>query len=289
MTAATVPAPPSHLRLHGPLPRGAAGGALAALVGRDRQAEDLTALVDRRATDLVFVGPAGSGRTTVARLSGGVYRDAGVVPHGHVIEVAAADLVGRGAGRSVRLVDEAVGEAIGGVLYIQDLDALDGRCGGEVLDALADLAASHCGQFALIVSATDDTSLDRLLTSHPGLATHLPARILFDPYTVEDLTRIYTRMAADLALRPTPAASAALPAAIRQAQGEDDGWAGGWSIRSILDDAMRRQALRLVAADQRLRRVRPADLTTLTLADVTGRNVPASNGQERVPDGRLLL
>ena len=68
--------------------------------------------------NLVFTGGAGTGKSRAALAVGQVYRKLGVLATGHVIEAAAADLVGFGPGETGKLVAEAIRPASGGVLMI---------------------------------------------------------------------------------------------------------------------------------------------------------------------------
>lgn len=276
---AAAPAPPTAEERRADLE--AARGELAGLVGLaavKTQIETLTDLlaVQARRRDegkrvpetslhLVFTGPPGTGKTTVARLIGRIYRGLGLLSSGHLVEVDRAGLVAGFIGQTAVRVDEAVTKALDGVLFVDEAYALaqggPSDFGQEALAALLKRMEDHRDRLAVVIAGYEGP-MDLLLASNPGLRSRFPTHLHFPSYSAEELAEIFRRTASGYDYRLTDAAGAALTEvcnAMRATAGPDFGNAR--AVRNLFEDAIAAHAVRVVD-------VAGADLSLLDAVDI---------------------
>ncbi len=239
-----------------------------------RRRGDLGLHTEPLALHMVFRGNPGTGKTTVARILGRMFKAIGILSKGHMLEVARADLVGEYIGHTAQKTREHVHRALGGVLFIDEAYALarggEKDFGKEAIDTLVTEMEDHRDSL-LLVLAGYRTEMDWFLRSNPGLRSRFPIHIDFPDYGVDELLRIADRMALGRQYQLGEEARARMRELL-SAAGLQGRLGGGNArlVRNVVERAIRRQAVRLV----RQGATRREDLMLLTGEDL-GRELGA--------------
>ncbi|WP_147339672.1 AAA family ATPase [Actinomadura spongiicola] len=254
--------PPEHLR-HTEAPPALADllGPLEAMTGL-RQVKDavrqmvLRLELNRRrergdvvAPHMAFLGPPGTGKTTVAREIGRILHRLGLLGRGHVVEVGRPQLVGGYIGQSAIRTGERIDEAEGGVLFIDEAYSLaqggENDFGREVIDTLVPAMENRRGRFVVILAGYT-ADMERMMALNQGLASRTTLHIEFPPYELDELTEIFTGLAGSRGYTLGPGVVDRLRVWFGAVMRASD-FGNGRAARSLLDGIEANLAERVVA------------------------------------------
>ncbi len=216
---------------------------------------------------MVFTGNPGTGKTTVARLLGRLFKETGVLPRGHMVEVERADLVGEYIGHTAQRTRDVIRQAIGGVLFIDEAYSLarggEKDFGKESIDCLVRAMEEHRADLLLILAGYP-LEMEWFLVQNPGLRSRFPTVIPFPDYSPAELLAIGEGMWRERQYELDAEARAYLRALMR-----DPDWFAGTegnarAMRNLVERSLRCQALRLVGRSDLNR----SDLMTITRGDL---------------------
>lgn len=145
----------------------------------------------------MFLGSPGTGKTTVARHMGSMLRKAGVLSKGHVVFRERATLVGKVYGSEEEKTLEAIDDAKGGILFIDEAYQLyqpnDPRDPSRmVIETLMTALADESNRDWMLILAGYKDEMLRMFEMNPGFKSRIPESniYIFDDFSEGELMEI---------------------------------------------------------------------------------------------------
>ena len=221
---------------------------------------------------LVFYGSPGTGKTTVARIVGRIYKDLGVLKKGHTVETDRGGLVAKYMGQTALKTDTVIQQALDGVLFIDEAYSLVPEGGGgqdygqEAIATLLKRMEDYRDRLVVIIAGYKD-EMQRFIDSNPGLQSRFNRYIDFPDYSGAELSDIFKMYMKKNQYTLTPDAEAYLKEQFDDAVAHKDrNFGNARFARNVFEKSIQQQANRLEGK----KNLSKTQLTELTVEDLQG-------------------
>ncbi len=217
---------------------------------------------------MIFRGNPGTGKTTVARIVGRLFKEMGILQKGHVIEVERADLVGEYIGHTALKTREQLKRALGGILFIDEAYSLarggEKDFGKEAIDTMVKIMEDNKDNLILILAGYKQ-EMNWFLETNPGLRSRFPIHIDFPDYNITELLAIAEQMLTKRQYKLSEDGKRELERLLAEKLAKSHEHSGNARlVRNLIEKALRQQAVRLVGESSLSRE----ELILITAIDV---------------------
>ncbi|MCV7100229.1 type VII secretion AAA-ATPase EccA [Mycobacterium palustre] len=193
--------------------------------------------VAQRTHHLVFAGPPGTGKTTIARVVAKIYCGLGLLKRENIREVHRADLIGQHIGETEAKTNAIIDSALDGVLFLDEAYALvatgaKNDFGLVAIDTLLARMENDRDRLVVIIAGYR-ADLDKFLDTNEGLRSRFTRNIDFPSYTPTELVEIAHKMAEQRDSVFEPAALQHMEALFSKLAAESTPDSNGISRRSL--------------------------------------------------------
>jgi stage V sporulation protein K len=143
----------------------------------------------------VFLGPPGTGKTTVARLLSRIFKLLGFLSNGQLYETDREGLIAGYVGQTAIKTDKVVDESIGGVLFVDEAyslnqNAMQSDYGAEAVNTILKRMEDNRDDLAVVVAGYTEP-MQLFIESNPGLRSRFNRYFHFDHFKPEQLYTIF--------------------------------------------------------------------------------------------------
>lgn len=218
----------------------------------------------KKTLHLAFTGNPGTGKTTVARIVGRIYKKIGLLSKGHFIEVSRTDLIAGYQGQTALKVKKVIEEAKGGVLFIDEAYSITENdhtdsYGRECLTELTKALEDYRDDLVVIVAGYTEP-MNKFFESNPGLKSRFNTFIEFDDYSSVEMDKILISICQSNDYVLDDEAKEKIHVYFeQQISSKDENFANGRLVRNLYDDLVMNHARRVIKI------ANPSDLELSTI------------------------
>jgi SpoVK/Ycf46/Vps4 family AAA+-type ATPase len=200
---------------------------------------------------MVFTGAPGTGKTSVARQVGAMFKDLKILSKGHLVEVGRSDLVGEYIGQTEQIIKDIFKKALGGVLFIDEAYSLfkpqsANDFGHDVIAALVKYMEDERGNVVVIFAGYADM-MSVFLRSNPGLHSRIAHHVHFENMNTEQLASVFENLCAEYDYKMDAGAQEKLLHVIKDLKRTHESeFPNARGVRNLFEDTITRQSARLL-------------------------------------------
>ncbi len=152
----------------------------------------------------IIEGPPGVGKTELGKIFAEIYSSLGIIPSNKFKLVKRTDLIGEYVGHTGRKTQDAIDEAEGGVLFIDEAYSLGGvseksdTYSKECIDIINQNLSENKKKLIVIIAGYKDQLETSFFSYNPGLKRRFPFKYTIDGYTPEEIKNIYIKKLNDI-------------------------------------------------------------------------------------------
>lgn len=243
---------------------------------------------------MVFMGNPGTGKTTVAEMMGMIYKKMGILSKGHVHSVDRVDLVGEYIGQTAPKVKQAISDAKGGVLFIDEAYSLSREnsdskdFGREVIEILVKEMSDGDGDL-VVIAAGYPKEMEYFINSNPGLKSRFKLFFNFPDYLPQDLSEIALLAMENKEISLVPEAKRKIDEIIVKAfRDRDKTFGNARYVYDLIEKAKINMALRIMDMDN-IDELDEETLKTVVLEDIEKIDIAKSRTTPHIPIDEELL
>ncbi len=225
---------------------------------------------------IVITGNPGTGKTTVARKMGEIFKAIGLLPTDKVVQRERKSLLSSVIEDTPINVDKACDEAMGGILFIDEaynlmpFDASGSRDqnGAKAVDALMTRMSNDGGKFVVILAGYRTEMEEFINNANPGLKRRFTQFLHIEDYTADELEQIYYQLAKKKNYTFTPEAEELLSKCIDEmVTAKDEKFGNAGEMVKLFEKTRSKLSDRLVANMNNME-ITPEACLTITDADI---------------------
>ncbi|MCR5054922.1 MAG: Hsp70 family protein [Lachnospiraceae bacterium] len=236
---------------------------------------------------MLFTGNPGTGKTTIARIMGRIYKSLGILQNGDkVVECTRGNLVGMYQGHSAKNVQDKFKEAEGGILFIDEAYSLciDERdsFGRETVDEIVAQMENHRDD-VIVICAGYKKEMEEFLKANSGLKSRFRHEIEFEDYSVDEMCEIFEQFCTSSSMNLEVAAKDYLRSYI-ETQAKVPNFGNARGVRNLYDDVREVQNERLLKERSAGRNLTAKDYDTITSEDIEATAGKRLEGEKTLDD-----